>query len=352
MSKKIKKEEEVPEYTIDAFLEKVKNQNGKNLGEITKTNYKDNLKRFEKESGKTINFLIDNQDYTISFIQNLKYRGKINTESSSKKHFNLLCKFANTFDLDCSAIKAVRDGINDKVQKEELDGTYEKIQTIKIDFENKIKEIGNVEHRLLFMILYNFAPLRNDLAFVKREKKEDDTRYFDKENGTLVFEKINKVDIKTPIIWRLTQEMLTMMDEYKSDTEYLFNIPPTDRTNGYTFLIKRLTLRYFGQEITQTNLRHYFITDLDNKTQHLSKKQQLAIQKEAADRMGHSLETHLSYIQETTDVNINIDKEVINIKANDGTVLETFTMDELLSVKNKLKELEDINNFLNNILNN
>ena len=62
--------------------------------------------------------------------------------------------------------------------------------------------------------------------------------------------------------------------------EWLIDIEATDRSNAYTKLVKRITKKYIGVELTQTDLRHLKATQKHKEIEHLPLKEQQVLLRE------------------------------------------------------------------------
>ena len=157
-------------------------------------------------------------------------------------------------------------------------------------------EINNIEHKLLLSLLLNYPQvLRTDLADVKVKNfdKKVDPHYFD---GNIVFPVIRKTKFKS-IVMVLNDADKVLADQIvkNATSEFLLTISSKDRNNSYTKLIKRITKKYLGTSLSQTNFRSILASD-DAKEFKVDRDfiDKVNILENRAKLRGHSLLTSLN----------------------------------------------------------
>ena len=173
---------------------------------------------------------------------------------------------------------------------------------------------------------------RTDLAFVKIKDIVD---------NNIIIKQTTKT--KKSITIKLKQEDFDLVDYSK---EWLIDIEATDRSNAYTKLVKRISKRYLGVEMTQTDLRHIKSTELHKSIEHLPLKEQQVLLREQAQKRAHSSQTAISnYIDETDNINISTKyKKSITLLDEDGKIIETFDLLEIIKVMELFRVMKGLIN--------
>jgi hypothetical protein len=230
--------------------------------------------------------------------------------------------------------------------KEMIDGEFKTPNIIEINdpivelnlptletLKERINEIMNPSHRLLFNLLTCYSTvLRTDLANVKLSNYTETEPHL--KDNIITFPSINKVKIDKPIILELNEVDIELFNQIKFKTDYLISIDcePKNRSNNYSKLITKLSLKYFGLHLTQNSFRKIATTHSINSVSHLNIKEQNAVLNEQARNRGHSVSTARSfYLQDTDFVNIcpELTKTLIIVN-KDGGVQKSYLVEDII----------------------
>ena len=204
------------------------------------------------------------------------------------------------------------------------------IKQLPANYKELIDAIENNLHKLILRLLTEYQEvLRTDLAFVKIS---------DIINGVITIKETQKTKMQISI--KLKPEELELID---FDKEYLIEINAKDRSNSYTSLVKRITKKYFGIELTQTFFRHLASTTAAKSIEHLPLREQQVLLKEQALKRAHSANVAIShYIDEVNDINVSMKyKKTINILDNENKVIERVDIIEMLKAMKLYKVIKE-----------
>ena len=152
-----------------------------------------------------------------------------------------------------------------------------------------------------------------------------DVEHHIKEN-TIIMPKTNKKGNKIEI--KLSENEIEIYNSIEFKTDYLLNInskTKEGRSNSYGKLIKKLTEKYFGEALTQTQLRKCAVTDDYKKNEHLPEKQKIEALTIGASKRNQSVDTALRhYLQDTDDINVSLKvKKTLNIVDDNGEAINS-----------------------------
>ena len=253
------------------------------LAEKTVKTYISFLNKLEKNTGKTMVELLENQNEIDEYINNLP---NISDKTRNDKSF-IVKSFISNLNLDVEYKHGLQKVTS---QQKVVDVTLE---DIKLEF-NKVKDtIPNKNHRLLLSLLLNYdTVLRCDLSNVKINKTGNDP-YVNHSDKTIVFPKnsCNKIPNKSEITLKLTESDYSLID---SSGEYLIKISIKDRCNGYSVLVSQISEKYLGKKLSQNSWRHLHSTHQVNfiDVDFIEKYKKL---KEMARLKNHSIDVMLEY---------------------------------------------------------
>ena len=213
------------------------------LSDKTKNVYKCSLLKIEKQTDNLLHEF-DSQEL-FDFIHNLEIVDKTKRD----KCYQIVC-FFKTMEISTPFIKLVEERYANKPKPEAKKKDYSKYKLEEI--RDKIKEIKDLEHYLLFNLLFNKENiLRTDYINIK---------FTDISNSKIVIQECEKTKKKIEI--DLIEEELAVINILKqTGKEYLLTINHKDRNNGYSKLLKQLSKLYFGVEFTQNDIRHLIMSE-------------------------------------------------------------------------------------------
>lgn len=190
-----------------------------------------------------------------------------------------------------------------KVQKdkyisfEDLQKVYGEIKDVHKDFKSSIRYC-------LFSMYMHIRPKRSDFGNIKVYRSKDpgkkDINYIflhqkNWQKSCFVFNHINKVVIKEPIIEPIHQELYQIFQESlkKYPRDYLFvghDLKPFSTANAYGKFVSRTFETYTGKKIGTSMIRHMFINEKINLNE-------MSIQEknEYAHAMGHDRQQQEKY---------------------------------------------------------
>lgn len=267
----------------------------KSLSDSTIKAYKCTLNNLEKDTTKSIDENLKDEDAFFQFIQELQ----ISKSTKIKKISHVLnyIKIMHPKKVDGIFIDFINEHKNTKVPVRNINTDAGKI-TLK-DLQTKYNSIDfdtDLQAKLVLGLLLNKSVLRNDLANVHMNYVDENTPYF---NGTdIIFPTINKVKIDEDIVITLTQSEIDLIKQLQKQRSpnnlYLIDIKYSDRSNGYSKYITNITLKYFEQKITQLGFRHISITNNVNTINPniIEENEKL---NELCKKSGHSLTTMLKH---------------------------------------------------------
>ena len=125
--------------------------------------------------------------------------------------------------------------------------------------------------------------------------------------------------------------------EMTFDTDYLLNINSETnkgKCNYYSKLIPKLTLKYFGERLTQTQLRKVSVTNSFKKNEHKPVKEQIGQLTIDASGRNHSVETAMRhYLEDTDDINVSLRvKKTLNIVNENGDIEYSYDLKEMITI--------------------
>ena len=130
------------------------------------------------------------------------------------------------------------------------------------DLKKKALDVTGYE-KLVLNLLLNYNCLRTDLVNVKlKNYSETEPRYLD---GKIIYPTINKVDIKVPIEIQLNNEDIIEIEKNKDEEYLLCKKISGKRQDNYSKFISRLTEKYLGEKLTQTDFRHIHTISNENE---------------------------------------------------------------------------------------
>ena len=160
-----------------------------------------------------------------------------------------------------------------------------------------------------------------------------DVEHHIKEN-TIIMPKTNKKGNKIEI--KLSENEIEIYNSIEFKTDYLLNInseTKEGRSNSYGKLIKKLTEKYFGEALTQTQLRKCSVTDDFKKNEWKPVKEQIEALTISAAGRNHSLDVALRhYLQDSHDINVNLKvKSTLNIVDDNGHIQYSYDLKEIIT---------------------
>lgn len=338
--KSIKKREaevvaEKVEGKIEAYFNQKLTKDGTPL--VNKKEQIDSLNKVEKHLGKSIHKSTPNELWNI--VENREI-----AESTKRKIQFRIKGYLEYYKLPCELFKKylTRDknghfpNISTKATKSEPEPEIEeKKLPLSETLRQKLDDVKNKEYKLLLSILINNDIPRCDLALVKVRNFTKDQHHMNNKTNTIIIPSSNKKYERMEI--KLTETESELYNSIEFKTDYLLNInSKTDkgRCNRYSQLIPELTLEYFGERLTQTELRKCAVTDDYKKNEHLPEKQKIEALTINASKRGHSLNTALRhYLQDSTDINVCLKfKDTLNIVDENGEIEDSFDLKETVKV--------------------
>lgn len=312
-------EKEQVQAGIQTFIDSLK----KTHSAITVNKYKNRLILINKEIS-----LDSNEDDIWKYIEGTD--SKLDTKRS-KQFLVKTYRSYNKLPIDYFSSKLKKNTDGTYIESETPTPVDKKIKVLPLDYKELINNIANKNHKLLLRMLTEYDEvLRCDLVFVKNTDIKD---------GIIIIKETTKT--KKEITIKLRQDELDLIDFYK---EYIIHFKDTtkDRSNAYTKLVKRITKKYLGIELTQTDFRHIRSTKSYKEIEHLPVKEQQVLLVKQAKARAHSARTAISnYIDKTDDINVSLDhKKIINILKNDK-IIETFDLLEVIKVMRLFRGIKE-----------
>ena len=166
---------------------------------------------------------------------------------------------------------------------------------------NKAKTIQDFDEKLL-IYCFLFIPLRSDITTVKirNYNAQVDNYYL---NGKIVFNSlIKKGGIKTIDVPKELDDLIQNIKLVNYQEDYLIRLNYKDRSNGITRQLGKVSLKYFGKQLTINDYRHIYSTYKSKQTEDLPLKQRLKSIDETAQIMNNSVLSQVRYyIRKTMD---------------------------------------------------
>lgn len=217
------------------------------------------------------------------YIDNLK----INKRTKQQRHF-IVKSYLNF--LGITPYKF--DEVEILVEKKQLPSKDEVIEILK-----EKGPIKNPQDQLIMNLLFGEYPqvLRTDLANVKLKNYSNTEPHY--KDGQIIFPEIRKTNFKNIRI-TLNNKDRELLESLVPNQEYLINFRSnTNRNNAYTKYIQRITNKYIGIKLSQTDIRHitstHQVLQQDLLTDDFIEKYKLLSMQAKA--RGHSLETALKH---------------------------------------------------------
>ena len=153
--------------------------------------------------------------------------------------------------------------------------------------------------------------------------------------NTIIIPKSNKKGDSLKI--KLNDFESNLYKEMTFDTDYLLNINSETnkgKCNYYSKLIPKLTLKYFGERLTQTQLRKVSATNSFKKNEHKSVKEQIEQLTIDASGRNHSVETAMRhYLEDTDDINVSLSvKKTLNIVNDNGDIEYSYDIKQMITI--------------------
>jgi hypothetical protein len=311
----------------------------KKLHNISLYEYINSLENHSVETKKTHSLVLNKIEKDISIRNSTEkelwdYIEGLDIKLQTKRNKQFILKSYRQFHkLDTTYFdkKLKKDNTGEYINSATPLPTIKPIKKLPDNFRDLINKIQNKNHKLLLRLLTDYDEiLRCDLAFVKRTQIVEDT---------IVIKESRKT--KMPVNIKLKQEDLDLIDHYY---DYIIHINAVNRANSYTKLVQRITKQYLGIELSQTDFRHLKSSELFKANEHLPIKQQQELLKTDASKRAHSASVAMShYIDETDEINVSIKyKKTINILGDDGKLIESYNINEIIKVMNIYKAIKEI----------
>ena len=188
---------------------------------------------------------------------------------------------------------------------------------------------------IIFSILINNDIPRADLAIVKIRNYTEEEHHMNSKTNTIIIPKSNKKGDSLKI--KLNDFESNLYKEMTFDTDYLLNINSETnkgKCNYYSKLIPKLTLKYFGERLTQTQLRKVSATNSFKKNEHKPVKEQIEQLTIDASGRNHSVETAMRhYLEDTDDINVSLSvKKTLNIVNDNGDIEYSYDIKQMITI--------------------
>lgn len=294
-------------------------RNTRFLKEPTKIEYLRRINDFKNVTGKDLNYLLLNPDYSIKEILDYVKRNNFGSHTADKiaccfvavfnYNQNFREKHKDKYDVWCKLVKKkIKDVIDSKYNAntptDRQIGAYISFETL-TKKRDELPE-GSIERLLLYMYTA-IPPARNDyynLRIYYRKPKYDVGNYIvfkQRKNSIIVLNEFKtaktyeSISIQVPP--DLYDEIKTSLS--KDPRDYLFvstqNGKPYQSSNTFLRWANRTLKAIFQNDMSLTTLRHIYISRRDLQLETKSGIER----KRIADTMGHSLNQQQRYLWHT-----------------------------------------------------
>ena len=202
---------------------------------------------------------------------------------------------------------------------------------------NKAKTIQDFDEKLL-IYCFLFIPLRSDITTVKirNYNAQVDNYYL---NGKIVFNSlIKKEGIKTIDVPKELDDLIHNIKLVNYQEDYLIRLNYKDRSNGITRQLGKVSLKYFGKQLTINDYRHIYSTHKAQQTEDLSLKQRLKSIDETSKIMNNSVLSQVRYYIRKT---LEEKKEDFEKSLNNINVIHSY--DGKIYIVDNIIEIIEIN---------
>ena len=198
---------------------------------------------------------------------------------------------------------------------------------------NKAKTIQDFDEKLL-IYCFLFIPLRSDITTVKirNYNAQVDNYYL---NGKIVFNSlIKKGGIKTIDVPKELDDLIQNIKLVNYQEDYLIRLNYKDRSNGITRQLGKVSLKYFGKQLTINDYRHIYSTHKAKQTEDLPLKARLKSIDETSKLMNNSVLSQVRYyIRKTMDnKREDFEKSLNNINAIHSYDGKVYIVENIIEV--------------------
>ena len=269
--------------------------NNLTLSDLTKKTYSIVLKKLERITGKTIEENLDNEEEFMKFINSLNKNTTYNKAlalSTIEKYNKIVYSYIKFNKIKTE--KNIFKTLFEKIMKDTslLANPLKNEQKTREYYQDLFKTVdfGKDNNSKLLLSLNLFHPcLRGDLADVKIAKS-DNSPFLSK--GVIIFNKIRKKNkIENPIKIVLSDNEIKLVD---FTNEYLINIKSINRQNGFSKLIRKISMKYLNVDLSQNQFRKLDATQMVNNINPKIFEQMFELEKLAA-LQGHNLNSVKKY---------------------------------------------------------